>query len=246
MPALEQALTAEVLTEHGDALAFRHDLLREGVYADIPAPLRQALHRDAAAALRTTGAPLVRVEALAEICLALQAAEESASVGFKGRHRRAALLSDQGRLDDARAEARAAAAEAEAAGFPELMTDCLAVLTETSIRQWDLAEARAAAARQLPVPGGGTRSSEWHWAQALCLDAQGRPGPALETLGPVFAELRRGCLIVAEGRTNRETAAQLYISADTVNTHLRHAFAKLGIRSRVELARLVLSGQPDR
>jgi DNA-binding CsgD family transcriptional regulator len=49
--------------------------------------------------------------------------------------------------------------------------------------------------------------------------------------------------IVAEGRTNRETAAQLYLSADTVNTHLRHAFAKLQIRSRVELARLVLARQ---
>jgi DNA-binding CsgD family transcriptional regulator len=51
--------------------------------------------------------------------------------------------------------------------------------------------------------------------------------------------------VVAEGRTSREAAAQLYLSADTVNTHLRHAFAKLGIRSRVELARLVLSQPPD-
>ncbi|HEY6309613.1 MAG TPA: helix-turn-helix transcriptional regulator [Streptosporangiaceae bacterium] len=44
---------------------------------------------------------------------------------------------------------------------------------------------------------------------------------------------------VAEGRTNREAAAQPYLSPDTVNTHLRHAFAKLGIRSRVELVKLV-------
>ena len=50
--------------------------------------------------------------------------------------------------------------------------------------------------------------------------------------------------VVAEGLTSREAAAQLYLSPDTINTHLRHAFAKLGIRSRVELARLVLSHPP--
>jgi DNA-binding CsgD family transcriptional regulator len=52
--------------------------------------------------------------------------------------------------------------------------------------------------------------------------------------------------VVAEGLTSREAAAALYLSPDTVNTHLRHAFTKLGIRSRVELARLVLSRQADR
>jgi DNA-binding CsgD family transcriptional regulator len=35
-------------------------------------------------------------------------------------------------------------------------------------------------------------------------------------------------------------AARLYLSVNTVNTHLRHAFAKLGIRSRVELTRVVM------
>jgi DNA-binding CsgD family transcriptional regulator len=44
--------------------------------------------------------------------------------------------------------------------------------------------------------------------------------------------------IVALGRTNREAAAELFVSPETINTHLRHAFMKLGIRSRVELARL--------
>jgi len=36
-----------------------------------------------------------------------------------------------------------------------------------------------------------------------------------------------------------ETAERLFVSPHTVNTHLRHAFAKLGVSSRVELARLV-------
>jgi DNA-binding NarL/FixJ family response regulator len=43
---------------------------------------------------------------------------------------------------------------------------------------------------------------------------------------------------VARGLTNREAATELFLSPDTVNTHLRHAFGKLGIRSRVDLARL--------
>jgi len=44
--------------------------------------------------------------------------------------------------------------------------------------------------------------------------------------------------LVAEGGTNRAVAERLGLSANTVATHLRHAFAKLGVASRVELARL--------
>jgi DNA-binding CsgD family transcriptional regulator len=44
--------------------------------------------------------------------------------------------------------------------------------------------------------------------------------------------------LVARGMTNREAASELFLSPETINTHLRHAFAKLGIRSRVELARI--------
>ena len=43
---------------------------------------------------------------------------------------------------------------------------------------------------------------------------------------------------VARGLTNRQVAERLYLSQHTVNNHLRHAFAKLDISSRVELARL--------
>jgi len=44
--------------------------------------------------------------------------------------------------------------------------------------------------------------------------------------------------LVAQGRTNREAAAELFLSPYAINAHLRHAFAKLGIRSRAELARI--------
>lgn len=43
-------------------------------------------------------------------------------------------------------------------------------------------------------------------------------------------------LLVAEGLTNGAVARRLYISPHTVNTHLRHVFAKLGVANRVALA----------
>lgn len=42
--------------------------------------------------------------------------------------------------------------------------------------------------------------------------------------------------LVGAGRTNRETAAELVISVKTVEHHLRAIYAKLGVRSRAELA----------
>jgi DNA-binding NarL/FixJ family response regulator len=42
--------------------------------------------------------------------------------------------------------------------------------------------------------------------------------------------------LVAQGNTNREVATQLFLTTNTIETHLRHVFQKLGVRSRTELA----------
>jgi DNA-binding CsgD family transcriptional regulator len=56
--------------------------------------------------------------------------------------------------------------------------------------------------------------------------------------GPLTGREREIADLVAAGRTNKEIAAQLVLSTRTIEAHLRNIFAKLGVRSRVELARL--------
>jgi len=51
--------------------------------------------------------------------------------------------------------------------------------------------------------------------------------------------------LVAEGLTNREAANRVFLSPHTVSFHLRKVFRKLGIRSRVELARLAVQRARD-
>ena len=64
----------------------------------------------------------------------------------------------------------------------------------------------------------------------------GRIGGRTREEGLTAAE-RRVAVLAAEGRTNREVAAALFLGERTVETHLSHAYAKLGVRSRAELAR---------
>ncbi len=67
--------------------------------------------------------------------------------------------------------------------------------------------------------------------------APGRTGAGdLSALTPQQLRIAR---CVAEGATNREVALSLSVSTRTVDYHLRNIFATLGVRSRVELVRLV-------
>ncbi|TML90583.1 MAG: helix-turn-helix transcriptional regulator [Actinobacteria bacterium] len=69
---------------------------------------------------------------------------------------------------------------------------------------------------------------------------------AMPALGEVLTpgELRVA-LLVAEGATNNEVAASLFLSRRTVESHLLCVYRKLGIRSRSQLARLVAIAARD-
>jgi DNA-binding CsgD family transcriptional regulator/tetratricopeptide (TPR) repeat protein len=86
------------------------------------------------------------------------------------------------------------------------------------------------------------------WARRVRMqlrDLGVRPGPRGSRDRPAhgWASLTRTeqavSRLVAEGLTNGAVARRLYISPHTVNTHLRHVFAKLDVPNRVALAAVV-------
>lgn len=52
---LDEAISAQLLHDEGEHLLFRHDLLRQAVYADLTPSVRRALHREAASRLVAAG-----------------------------------------------------------------------------------------------------------------------------------------------------------------------------------------------
>jgi DNA-binding CsgD family transcriptional regulator len=70
-----------------------------------------------------------------------------------------------------------------------------------------------------------------HWTYTTHMSSGWQSLTATET---------RVCELVARGLTNREVAAEMFLSAHTIAFHLRQVFRKLDIRSRVELTRLAV------
>jgi DNA-binding CsgD family transcriptional regulator len=63
-----------------------------------------------------------------------------------------------------------------------------------------------------------------------------RPASGWESLTPAELEVVR---LVKAGLTNADVATRLFVSPRTVQTHLTHVYAKLGLTSRVQLVQEV-------
>jgi len=80
------------------------------------------------------------------------------------------------------------------------------------------------------------------WAERARAELKRISGRAA-TPGALTPAEERVAVLVAEGKTNREVAAALFLSDRTVEGHLAHIFGKLGIRHRTEVARALASRQ---
>ena len=84
-------------------------------------------------------------------------------------------------------------------------------------------------------------------ARALARQLGLRPGRHRRRAGVLSERELEVALLVASGKTNAEIGAQLYLSPRTVERHVGAILAKLGCRSRVELAaRVAAGGLPGR
>lgn len=112
---------------------------------------------------------------------------------------------------------------------------------------WLLAAEVASAADEAGRRGGDARAAaawarraeEWR-SRCDALPAVGT-APASAAV-PLTRREREVALLVAEGLSSREVAERLYVGTRTVESHLARAYAKLGIRSRSELAELLAAG----
>ncbi|MDM4719369.1 LuxR C-terminal-related transcriptional regulator [Micromonospora sp. WMMA1363] len=105
------------------------------------------------------------------------------------------------------------------------------------------AEARAAVTESAALFGRlgatGDQKRAQHWETELGTARRRRRATAAQHgFAALTTREARVAELLATGATKRQAASLLYVSFHTVDTHLRGVYAKLGIRSRVELARL--------
>jgi DNA-binding CsgD family transcriptional regulator len=192
-------------------------VVRIALAADAPALAAAAVERAERTALGSAGNVLLRaVAAHARALLDGDADALRGAVALLRDVHRPLLLAEA--LEDAAAALMLARRREEAAS-------CAA----EALSVWDGAGAAADARRvrrRLRTLGVHHRAA-----------ARVRPRKGWQSL--TDAELRVVHLVAA-GHTNRQVADRLVLSPHTVSTHLRHAFGKLRINSRVELARIAL------
>jgi DNA-binding CsgD family transcriptional regulator len=101
------------------------------------------------------------------------------------------------------------------------------------LRQGQPARARPVLAEALQL--AEACGAAWHADQARVLWRRAGGRARVTRSGALTPQEHAVADLARAGRTNKEIAAQLYLSVNTVETHLAHVFRKLGITRRWQL-----------
>ena len=225
---------------HGDAVAAWHvlDGIVEALEAHgIAEPGWHTVLPDVVETLVLLG----RLEEAEKVLRTLEA--QAAALDHRWAHAvalrcRALLLLAREQAEKASEAAARAAAELEELGFPlDAARAHLAVGTarrRAGQRRW-AAEALRRAVELFSELGAVP------WLERAEEELR-RASPRPRRDGELTSAERRVARLVVEGRTNREVAAELFVTSATVEAHLTRIYRKLGVRSRTELAREVAEG----
>ena len=155
--------------------------------------------------------------------------------GLATADRSAAVVALAGGYDEtAAAQLAGAAAACRALGAGWDAARALLVLGRAQRR----ARKRAAARDSLQAARAGFEELGCPgWAQAAAAELDRISGRRVAPGGGLTPGERRVAELVASGLSNKQVAERLYLSAATVDTHLRGVYAKLGVTSRAQLAR---------
>jgi len=156
------------------------------------------------------------------------------------RRCRGLLAAARGALDEALADFQAALADHDAVALPFDRARTLLVYGAALRRAKRKADARdrleesAAAFEELSATAFAERARA----------ELARIGGRRRSEGGLTATERQIAGLVAEGRSNKEVAAALFVTVKTVEANLSRIYAKLGLRSRADLARHIAAGEP--
>jgi DNA-binding CsgD family transcriptional regulator len=208
--AIDEARANGVLIDSGNgtALAFRHPLIREGLYAEMPAAVRGAWHLDAGRALATAGAAPDRVAR--QLLRAIGGATAIRSAG--------------GPIDEWMLEWLVVSADSLVGQAPGVAADLLAQavngipagsfrhcwlasrLADALFRTGDRAEAERVAERTLGYTTDADLAVDLHWTLAQCRIAAGSEAESFAALeqalgAPGIIPKHRARLLVLAARS---------------------------------------------
>jgi hypothetical protein len=223
--ALDAVVGSGILIESGEQLSFAHPVLRSVIAESADPATRRGAHRRLAEVVD-------RPEARARhVALAAAGPDDIAAAAAEDAARIAAARG----ASDTAAELAAYAVRLTSAEGKQDTVRRTALLAEYRFHTADIVESEKLLANLTEQIDRGPQRAEVLMRLARCRAYLGQPLASwTATLNQALAEAAADS--AADGHTNADIAAKLFMAQRTVEAHLSQVYRKLGVRSRTEMS----------